>query len=98
MKKSTMTPTKKDRRSNGLYLSEYYSAYRDGEGWVLHYLKTRVNEEGKEIVSEHKWYYPNLRLCLKKYLDHSLTDTGDVKRLFQELESLNQKIDQLCKK
>lgn len=73
-------------------LDEHYTIEGDSYNWMLKYEKKSFNGE-KEIVSKDHWYYPNLRHCLKKYLDRSLVECKSIEEVIEAIDTVNNKID-----
>ena len=72
--------------------SEYFLK-TDSNTWVLHYESHRLGEDGKMITSKDHWYYPSLKLCLKKYVDQSLKSSDSVEQLLSRVNYLIDFID-----
>lgn len=76
-------------------LDKHYRLEKDPNCWILRYEKKRTNGDGKIITSKDHWYFPNMKLALKKYVDHSLMPCETVKEVISKIDMLNAKIDTL---
>jgi len=110
MESNTNVPEKKDRRSPFNYASRvvldgnYYLTH-SRLSWVLHAEKPGgINQVTKKPgTRREEWYFPTVKLCLKKYLDLTLSDTMNEKQcevieLFGAINRAEAKIEELCKK
>jgi len=78
-------------------LNNGYSITTDSYNWVLKYAgepyrKTHRGKE-REVIPTDEWYFPNVSLCLKKYIDQSLKSCGSIEEILSKLEILNEEID-----
>lgn len=104
MKSNTLIPEKKDRRSETpktrfIKLDDLHFVTRNSLTWILHFEDRRgISEKtGKEIIATDEWYFPSLKLCLKKYCDRVLLPAQSIQDILNRIESLERKIDELCK-
>lgn len=81
-----------------IQLDENYLIETDSYNWTLRFESVRMElKDGKEkqIKSKDEWHYPNIKLCLKKYLDESLKDCPSIEDVLIRIGELEKKIDKL---
>ena len=52
--------------------------------------------EMKEIVSKDRWYYPSLKMCLKKYLEESLRPSASIIDVMDRIDFVEDRIDTIA--
>ena len=50
----------------------------------------------KEIVSKDRWYYPSLKMCLKKYLEESLRPSASIIDVMDRIDFVEDRIDTIA--
>ena len=81
---------------NTIKIDDNFLIEVDVNNWTLKYQDVgEYNEKtGKnKIVSDH-WYFPNLKLCLKKYLDQSLRHNDSINSILESIDKLEKNIDE----
>ena len=78
-------------------IDENYSIEKDAHAFSLKYYKIGdINPDtGKPVITKGEWYFPTINMCLKKYVQESLNVCNDAVIIFDRLEALNAKIDNL---
>lgn len=73
-------------------LDKNYTIEGEGYNWTLKFSEEAVNKDGKEIVRTDQWYYPSLKLALKKYADESLRVSEDIQEVIDKLNNIEETI------
>lgn len=61
----------------------------------LKYVSEYVNEKGKTVKQKDNWYYPNIKLALKKYVYEASSDTTEISKIISKLEEIENTINNL---
>lgn len=61
----------------------------------LKYVSEYVNEKGKTVKQKDNWYYPNIKLALKKYVYEVSSDTTEISKIISKLEEIESTINNL---
>ena len=83
-----------------IQLDECYSIESTRNEVILRYRceSDKINEKtGKNVVSNDRWFYPNVRQALKQFLLSSLTECTSIKEMLTKLEQLENIIDEKFK-
>ena len=88
-----------------IILNDKYRIEKDTYSWVLVFTEERQREklnkkrkktgELENFIFEDKWYYPDLKQILTKYIDLDLKDSASLEELSDKMDSLSDKIDEL---
>ncbi|WP_194767867.1 hypothetical protein [Tamlana sp. I1] len=81
-------------------LSENYKIEKDFYSWVLVFSETREKKNQKTLEMEpfvfvDRWFYPDLKQALKKYIDLDLRHSNSIDEILLKLDSISNKIDLL---
>jgi hypothetical protein len=86
-------------------LSEKFRIEKDTYSWVLIFTETRKREKldkkrkktgvMEDYAFKDKWYYPDLKTCLHKYIDLDLKPLKSIEELSLKLDAISLKIDEL---
>jgi len=61
----------------------------------LKYVSEYVNDKGKTVKQKDNWYYPNIKLALKKYVYEVSSDTTEISKIISKLEEIESTINNL---
>lgn len=83
-----------------IQLNEKFRIEKDTYSWVLIFSEERERENKdtkvkEPFIFEDKWYYPDLKQLLKKYIDLDLKSANSIDELINKLDNINTKIDEL---
>lgn len=81
-------------------ITDNYRIERDSHSWVLIFseIRQKDNKETKlpeDYLFEDKWYYPDIKQCLKKVLELDLKEAENFKELSLKVDELILKINSL---
>ena len=77
-------------------LDENYNTVTTKDCVELRFEEHFFNEDTKkDSVRTETWYFPNLKMALKKYINNKVSDCSDILDLVNEIENLERKIDNL---
>jgi hypothetical protein len=80
-------------------IDDEYSLTHEPESWVLHYESMPFTKSlmGKvtECRNRDQWYYPNIKMALKRYMDQCLKDCDNVSAILNRIDEIEVKIDNL---
>jgi len=77
-------------------LDKNYSTVTTRDCVELHFKETFSNEkEKKESERSHVLYFPNLKMALKKYINNKVSDCEEFEEVFDMINHLEAKIDNL---
>ena len=81
-------------------LDDQYHITGDKYNWRLHFkgepYTKNFKGELKTVTPTDKWFYPNLHMCLNKYLNESTKPSKSVEELFDKLIEIEGKIQSIC--
>jgi len=83
-----------------IILDQNFTLVPDGYQWTLKYESKRIEIDedtllGKVVTSSDQWYHGELRFALRAYCDKVLKPEPSVKALWDKIEELVVKIDNL---
>jgi hypothetical protein len=61
----------------------------------LKYVSEYVNDKGKTVKQKDNWYYPNIKLALKKYVYEASSHTTEISKIISKLEEIESTINNL---
>ena len=81
-------------------LNENYRIERDSYSWTLIFNEEREKENKKTLLKEKfifedKWYYPDIKQVLSKFIDLNLKDAETIQELSDKMDAISFKIDEL---
>ena len=77
-------------------LDNNYSTNTTKDCVELRFEEVFFNEETKkDSVRSDIWYFPNLKMALKKYINSKVSDCESIEKVVELIESLEKKIDNL---
>jgi len=82
-------------------LDDKFSVVKEDQyNWVLRCREVKdpnniSKKTGKPVVTKNDWYFPTLKLLLKKYLDTYLGESKDAKEIYKRIEEVEANIDKL---
>lgn len=85
---------------NTITLNENFRIEKDTYSCVLIFSEERHKEnkdsvEKESFVFEDKWYYPDVRQVLRKYIDLDLKSSKSIDELIEKMEIIDKKITEL---
>jgi hypothetical protein len=89
-------------KTSNLVINENWSIETTVDSCVLVHTETRQRKSGKKkgetFEAVDRFYYSNMEVCLRAYLNKSMADAPDVKQVLQSLEGAMVEIRELLKK
>ena len=77
-------------------IDENYSMLVTKDFVHLHFTKEgELNIDGNPIITKNDWYYPNIKLALKKYLNTKITDCENISEILDKIAEVEKNIDNL---
>lgn len=61
----------------------------------LKYESEYINEKGKTVKQKDNWYYPNVKMALKKYVNECVSYASNIDEIISKIEEVETKIDNL---
>ncbi|WP_067145334.1 hypothetical protein [Pseudotamlana agarivorans] len=83
-----------------IQLSENYRIEKDQYSWILVFSETREKKNKKTsklrpFVFEDRWFYPDIKQLLRKYVDLDTKQCNSIDEIIKKLEFISTKIDSL---
>lgn len=83
-----------------IILNENWRIERDNFSWMLVFCekRTRVKKNSKEeeeYTFEDKWYYPNIKQALNRFIQEDTKGCESIKELSIKLDNIHNSIDKL---
>lgn len=81
-------------------LNENYRIERDSYSWTLIFSEEREKQNKETLLKEKfifedKWYYPDIKQVLNKFIDLDLKESKTIEELVDKMDSISCKIDEL---
>lgn len=81
-------------------LNDNYRIEKDAYSWTLIFSEEREKENKKTLLKEKfifedKWYYPDIKQVLNKFIDLDCKDAESIKELSDKMEAIKITIDEL---
>ena len=54
-----------------------------------------LNDKGNPTITKNDWYYPNIQMALKKYLNTKITDCENISEILDKIAEAERNIDNL---
>lgn len=82
---------KRVKKINKIILDDCYSLECSADCVTLKYscVTEQFNEKtGKMVTSSERWFFPNIKLALVKYLFESAADNTDVRQILKRIDDV----------
>jgi hypothetical protein len=77
-------------------IDENYSMVVTKDFVHLHFEEEgELNDKGNPTITKNDWYYPNIKMALKKYLNTKITDCENISEILDKIAEVEQNIDNL---
>ena len=79
-----------------MIIDDNYEIIKDGDCIILRYESKVLSQlTNKMITSKDTWYFPNVKLALKKYLNQKVDASDEISNILEAIEKVEEKIDNL---
>lgn len=83
-----------------LKLDQHYYIETNANNWTLRFegdsYEKKVKGKITTVTPKNVWYYPNLKLCLNRYMNEVTKPCSSVENILLKLEEIEAKIEKIC--